>query len=509
MNAAVPLSSATPLCTTGNGTSLVTAGWNSCGEAVKPACRGRGTYHRAHETGSGGRHFLMGESNQVPAALAAFVRGVERRAWLFLWLQGGREEAAGRALAAGIRAFQAQASRLPMAQWPDRFWRLLAASPVEGGQAHWPAPLEALGGLEPVPRRALLLRLAAGLDEVPAAEALGVVLEEYREQLGRACPRDGSGQVDAQAWYALAQAVQQVARELPPRRLLQIAELREAALLPGVPVATERPARERNEAKKASPPPRRRRWPWVVLVLLACALALAATLWWAPGQLPGPGRDGQAVAPDKDLGVHDNGPILVEELPAGPSPGGLPAEPPVLEETVLEPQVRDLDWLSWYAAGAPASRIDREAGDAAAVPPPLAAGGGGDRQRLAAWQALPADEQARVMAAEASLAALPAEERAALRERFAGLDAMEQRGWWLGPSLGADWAVLQPLFGYVGEDEPAALLAALRDLPPPSRAQLGELGRRTPADARAALRAELLAVAPVRRAEWIAQRSRR
>ena len=438
------------------------------------------------------------------------MRGNERRAWLFLWLQGGRAEAAGQALAAAIRAFQSQAGRLPMAQWPDRFWRLLAASPLEAGDGQWPPALEALSPLPPLPRRALLLRLAAGLDEVPAAEALGLELEAYRAQLALACPRDAAGEVDAQAWYALAQAVQQAGRELPPRRLLWIADLREAALAGrGLAVPVPRAAAPAPEDAVARP---RRRWPWVVLVLLACAAALAATVWLRPA-LPGssvPGAGGEAQA--DDLRVHDPGPILVEPLPDDAPAAAAAADlPPAVEEIAVEPLVERFDLLAWHLAGAPDSRIDREAG--AEGQPPAASGlpvtVDAGPARIAAWQALPAYEQAQLRAADGAFAALPAAEREALQARFAALDGMERRGWWLGPALGADWPSLQPLLGYVDEHERDAVLAALRALPAGARAQLGELGRRTPADERATLRRELLAQPADRRAGWIEQRSRR
>ena len=49
-------------------------------------------------------------AGQLPAALSAFLRGAERRAFVFLWLQGGDAAAAERALAAAIRAFPGPAA---------------------------------------------------------------------------------------------------------------------------------------------------------------------------------------------------------------------------------------------------------------------------------------------------------------------------------------------------------------------------------------------------------------
>ena len=91
---------------------------------------------------------------ELPAALTAFLRGAERRAFVFLWLQGGDAAMAEKALAAAIRAFPGPAANLPMAEWPDRFWRLLLALPVEPSAPSraWPASVAFLADL-PLPVR--------------------------------------------------------------------------------------------------------------------------------------------------------------------------------------------------------------------------------------------------------------------------------------------------------------------------------------------------------------------
>ncbi|HRF84754.1 MAG TPA: hypothetical protein PLO34_10065, partial [Pseudoxanthomonas sp.] len=65
---------------------------------------------------------LLSGASGLPAALSAFLRGVERRAYVFLWLQDGNAAGAERALAAAIRAFPGPAAAMPMAEWPARFW---------------------------------------------------------------------------------------------------------------------------------------------------------------------------------------------------------------------------------------------------------------------------------------------------------------------------------------------------------------------------------------------------
>ena len=121
---------------------------------------------------------------------------------------------------------------------------------------------------------------------------------------------------------------------------------------------------------------------------------------------------------------------------------------------------------------------------------------------------LDGSEQAGVRAAAVALAADTPQAQAELRARFAALDTMERRGWRLGPALGADYAVLQPLIGFVAGEERVPLLDALRALTPEQRAQLGELALRTPPTARASLRHELLAQPPASRGDWLAARAR-
>ena len=83
---------------------------------------------------------------------------------------------------------------------------------------------------------------------------------------------------------------------------------------------------------------------------------------------------------------------------------------------------------------------------------------------------------------------------------------MERRGWRLGPVLGADFVLLQPLVGFVPEDEREPLLAVLRTLTPEQRARLGALSLRTPPAERERLRRELLATPPAARTAWLDQR---
>lgn len=448
----------------------------------------------------------------VPPALAAFLRGSERRAWVFLWLQGGDAEAADQALAAASRAFQADAASLAMAEWPGRYWRLLAACPLEAGQGHWPGELDLLAVVAPADRRALLLRLAGGLDEQPAADALGVALDTYRQRLAAACPRDPAGQVDVAAWHGLAQAIQQAARELPESRLERIAGLRDTALsghgMPAPAVAAEDAGSPAAHSGDRAPARRRLRPAPVAAVLLAVLVAAAGIGWYLnrPGPVPPPVDE--ATSGVDDLRVHDPGPILVEPLP-DPEPPAVPVAPvpPALEEPPADPVVARMDLLSWYAAGAPDSRIEREEGPHAPVP--VAAGDEGELPAARAWAQLDAAAQAGLREAALRFAGLPADEQASLQRRFAALDRMERRGWRFGPDLGDDWPGLQPWLGFVPEDERDPLLRILRAMDSAQRAQLAELLRRQSPAGRIELRQELLAIPAARRAGWLDEASRR
>lgn len=113
----------------------------------------------------------------TPAALSAFLRGVERRGLVLAQLQCGDDAAAERALAAALRAFSGQAAGRPMAGWPMRFWSLLAAAPPlrrEPMPGTWLPPFTALGRMQSADRLALLLRIVGGLQEADASEVQGM-----------------------------------------------------------------------------------------------------------------------------------------------------------------------------------------------------------------------------------------------------------------------------------------------------------------------------------------------
>lgn len=292
---------------------------------------------------------LLTDAAAEPAALSAFLRGVERRAALLGELQCGDQALADTALAASMRAFRQHAPGVAMAGWPQRFWSLLVAAPPlrhASVQGTWPPKLQTLAALDPLARQALLLRLVAGLSEEVAAEVMGIDLRTYQTALASACPRDADGQPDPQAWRALADTLQQQMRELPPDRLARLARLREAAIA-GVRESSAGPIPAAYTNPAAST--HLRRWPWAVLVVLLCALALAATWYW-PKSGGAVGQAGNGLANEVEIQTEP----LPERAPAERFDAasalldhpdlGLLKDP---EEATL---VAEADFLAWLAA---------------------------------------------------------------------------------------------------------------------------------------------------------------
>ena len=305
----------------------------------------------------------------VPAALTAFLRGVERRGAVFAELQSGDSDAGDAALAAAMRAFRNAASAQPMAAWPRRFWTLLAATPQlrrDAPMARWATGLQALAELQLAARQALLLRLAAGLEEEEAAAVSGLTLENYRVALAQACPRDAQGQVDATAWRQLAEAIQQHARDLAPERLARLAQVRQNAVSASRPERKSTPPRPAERAASVRTAPASRRLGWIVGVVVLCLLALAATWGWPHWQA---WRSAQGeVAPGAGQ-VVEAADVRTTELPGqGPAATydatmGLLAHPDF--DLVLDPQeeavAREADFLAWLAVRQKAVPVTAEA----------------------------------------------------------------------------------------------------------------------------------------------------
>ena len=426
-------------------------------------------------------------------ALAAFLRGIGRRALLFADLQAG--PGGDRALAAALPAFVALAAGQPMSRWPERFWGQVLASPS----------LRAGAGGED--RTAALLWLVAGLDEEGAAAALGVSGESWRLAVQRAAPRDAAGQVDAAAWQAWAESVRGQLRELPQDRLDWWDRQCARALHPA-----RRPPAPAPSAQRA---PR-----WVLAMLWTgvalCVLGLVVTFVpWRPQTGDGGDRDDApmrargaplpaAAAPaatyDADFALHNHRDLAL--LAGG-------------DEALL----RDLDFHAWHAAQlGPASAPPVPVVDPPPVPmperitawqalPPVERAF--LRERWDAWQHLPAAQQAEVRNAVATFRAHAPERQQELRMTFSALPDEERRGWLLGPRLGLAWPRLQPLLMQVPAAQREPLLAVLHELSALQLDDLATLAQRTPPQERDALRRELLSTAATSRTAWLRERLRR
>jgi hypothetical protein len=297
----------------------------------------------------------------APAALTAFLRGVERRGAVFAQLQVGDAEAGDRALVAAMRAFRLPAAKIPIADWPRQFWTLLLATPElreTPAAPAWGSGFGFLAGIGRGPRAALLLRLVAGLPEADAAAVLGVARPTYRLALQRALPHREDGLPDAQGWRMLGDAARHAVRDLHVERLAQLARMREAAVSGRRLDLPQPPAPPR--ARRGDGAPARWRTPAIVAVAIATALAIGAT--FLPQFRP--------AGPPPPAGV------AVEPLPPAPPPSSrFDAQTVLLTHPDFdllaagdEPAARDPGFYAWLAAGAKAPAPD-EAPDAIAAAP--------------------------------------------------------------------------------------------------------------------------------------------
>lgn len=131
------------------------------------------------------------------------------------------------------------------------------------------------------------------------------------------------------------------------------------------------------------------------------------------------------------------------------------------------------------------------------------------RESWVAWQQLSDDERARLRTVAAQVATLDGASRAALRAGFDALDVSTQRGWMLGPALGADYARLQPLLAQAPAPDHAPLLRTLRAMTAVERSKLGVLVQRTPPQERERLRRDLVSTSDINRAAWLELRLQR
>lgn len=181
------------------------------------------------------------------AAIAGFLRGVERRAALLSELQCGEAEQGDRALTIAIEAFAEAARDTPQDGWSHLFWTSLLQNPalnVEPLTPFWHGDFAPLARLDPGTRAVLLLRVVVGLDDTQAAAVFGVEPGEYKLALQRALPQRADGSLDGEAWLAMNDEARYVMKNLPPERVAAIARLRDAAIATkAVPGAQTPPGR--------------------------------------------------------------------------------------------------------------------------------------------------------------------------------------------------------------------------------------------------------------------------
>jgi hypothetical protein len=270
-------------------------------------------------------------------ALPAFLRGIERRAFVFGELQCGDPDRAERAVVACLHAFPPLAGEVPLNAWALRFWSLLLGRPELRDftlTRQSPGAAGPLAALSAGPRAALLLRLVAGLDMAHAAEVVGVSEAAYRFALARALGVVQPPHAGNAALRGLREAAIARVKALPEARLTTLAAERERALRGQAPAT---PRRER-------PAP-----PWLLRALragvLACAIALLASFLpvgeWARALLAEPGPPVvEALPPDP-----------VRPAPVLPSEGDVLSHPDF--DRLADPQgaalADELALLAWLA----------------------------------------------------------------------------------------------------------------------------------------------------------------
>lgn len=450
-----------------------------------------------------------------PAAVAAFLRGFDKRAQLFASVQAGDEARGARALAAVARVFAAEAAQWPLAQWPQQYWRLLLSTPSLRHAAP-AAPYPVLPGvarLPPEPRAAVLLHLVAGLTDDVAARALGVGVPAYQAMIRDSLPRNDLGQPDVDVWRAWQAAAQR--------------ELERASAPPPVERAAAQPApRPSPAATPAAELPAAHGVRWLWLGVAACALAFAAAFFIHPA-----GREvihqwfatikreplPAAAAPKarfdaRDLALHPDRELLAAPQEAwfaerlallawlanASDPTAPDAVPlPILDEA-RRPRLMD--------AGSEAMSLPRRVQRWDALPAQVR---GEQRGRWQAWQALAPVERVQLREIGLRVRQLSSEEQQALHERFATQASDARAGWWLGPRLGRDWPRVAALFGFVEPGERERLLRFLREATAEDIDACARLAQSIPPEEREALRAELLGQPTAQRGAWLQARLQR
>lgn len=450
-----------------------------------------------------------------PAAVAAFLRGLDRRARLFARVQAGHPAGAEQALAVVARVFGGEAGQSPIAQWPSQYWRLLLAAPSlrKPAAADAATPLPGIARLPADARAAVLLHLVAGLDDADAAAALGIELTAYQDRIRDALPRDALGQPDVDVWRAWRAAAERELARMPEPAApapTGVAAPPAASTAPA-PVAIGQELRHR----------RRMRWLW--LGVAACLLAMLATFFmhprgrelfdaWRnhvkrealpPADAPKARFDAAdpALHPDRDLLASPHEAALSRELPLLAWLAVASADPRAADAVALP-----LDTGVAASATASADAPDALAQRTRAWDALPARVRGQRRGAWQAWRALAPAERIALRTVARRLRQLPPEQQAQLRARLAAQLPDARQGWWLGPRLGATWPRVAALFAFVPESERQPALRLLRASDHEDIDALERLAQVTPPEDREAVRTALLGVPAAQRRAWVLER---
>jgi hypothetical protein len=450
-----------------------------------------------------------------PAAVAAFLRGLDRRAQLFASVQAGDPVRGARALAAVARVFAAEAGQWPLAHWPRQYWRLLLVTPSlrHAAMPEAQAILPGIARLPPEQRAGVLLHLVAGLEDDAAAAALGLAVPAYQALIRDSLPSNELGQPDVDVWRAWRAAAQ--------RELERAAEPPPAANVAQAPVPPRRPSPNAMQETAAAHGVR-----WLWLGVGACALAFVAAFFIHPA-----GREvihqwfatikreplPAAAAPKArfdaaDLALHPDRERIAAPLEAWFADRLAllawlaNAADPALPDPVPLPILLDTQRPRPLDPGNQARSLSRRMRQWDALPPRLR---GLQRGHWQAWRALEAGERAQLRAVGLRVRQLSGDEQQALHGRFAAQGFDARAGWWLGPRMGRDWPRVAALFGYVEETQRERLLRFLREASADEIDACARLAQSTPPELRAALRAELLAQPAAQRGAWLQARLQR
>ena len=251
----------------------------------------------------------------------AFVRGVERQAIMFIYLQLGDGTPAEELLWATLKSFSAEATPATRNVWTILFWRWLlhhvSHHPPSQNQ-FWPEQLSQLQTLSQDRRALLLLRTVAQLSPEDTRKVLTIRQDVYEQAYHAALPRTSAGTPDLPSWHQMLAYIEYVRAHIPAAKLAHLAKIRESALVDDSSTFTEATTSveipELEQADAAEAPAWRR--PALVAVAIMTVVGLASTFIFESIPLLNDEPDGSPT-------------ILVKELP--PSRLNITTEDPEVE----------------------------------------------------------------------------------------------------------------------------------------------------------------------------------